>query len=76
MDELLQQLISRLRGMWHRRWVGLAVAWIIGLVAVGIALRIPERYEASARVYVQRGLQALKLLEEQKAPEEPWNRPR
>src|SRR5947209_16717050 len=52
MDELLQQLISRLRGMWHRRWIGLAVAWIIGLVAVGIALRIPERYEASARVYV------------------------
>lgn len=52
MDELLQQIISRLRGMWHRRWIGLAVAWIIGIVAVGIALRIPERYEASARVYV------------------------
>jgi protein tyrosine kinase modulator len=52
MDELLQQLIDRLRGMWHRRWIGLAVAWIIGIVAVGIALRIPERYEASARVYV------------------------
>ena len=52
MDELLQQLIGRLRGMWHRRWIGLAVAWIVGIVAVGIALRIPERYEASARVYV------------------------
>jgi hypothetical protein len=37
MDELLQQIISRLRGMWHRRWIGLAVAWIIGIVAVGIA---------------------------------------
>ena len=52
MDELLQQLIGRLRGMWHRRWIGLAVAWIVGIVAVGIALRIPERYEATARVYV------------------------
>ncbi len=52
MDELLQQLIGRLRGMWHRRWIGLAVAWIVGIVAVGVALRIPERYEASARVYV------------------------
>jgi len=52
MDELLQQIISRLRGMWHRRWIGLGVAWIVGIVAVGIALRIPERYEASARVYV------------------------
>ncbi len=52
MDELLQQLVARLRGMWHRRWIGLAVAWIVGIVAVGVALRIPERYEASARVYV------------------------
>src|SRR5215471_3483381 len=52
MDELLQHLMGRLRGMWHRRWIGLAVAWVIGLVAVGIAFRIPEKYEASARVYV------------------------
>src|SRR5215471_20865234 len=52
MDELLQHLTGRLRGMWHRRWIGLAVAWVIGLIAVGIALRIPEKYEASARVYV------------------------
>lgn len=52
MDELLEQIISRLRGMWHRRWIGLAVAWIVGIVAVGVALRIPEKYEASARVYV------------------------
>ena len=52
MDELLQQLLARLRGMWHRRWIGLAVAWIVAVVAVGVALRIPERYEATARVYV------------------------
>ncbi len=52
MDELLQQLIGRLRGMWHRRWIGLATAWIVGIIAVGVAMRIPERYEASARVYV------------------------
>ncbi len=52
MDELLRQLIGRLRGMWHRRWIGLAVAWVVGILAVGVALRIPEKYEASARVYV------------------------
>ncbi len=52
MDELLEQLIARLRGMWHRRWIGLAVAWIVGVIAVGVAFRIPEKYEATARVYV------------------------
>ena len=38
--------------MWHRRWIGLAAAWIVAIVAVTVALRIPDRYEASARVYV------------------------
>lgn len=52
MDELLQQALSVLRGMWHRRWIGLGAAWIAAIVGVTAALRIPERYEASARVYV------------------------
>src|SRR5690349_15412329 len=52
MHELLHQLLAHGRGMWHRRWVGLAAAWIVGIVAVSIVYRIPEKYEASARVYV------------------------
>ena len=38
--------------MWHRRWIGLAAAWIVAVVAIVVVYRIPERYEASARVYV------------------------
>jgi polysaccharide chain length determinant protein (PEP-CTERM system associated) len=52
MDELLQRLLVYLRAMWHRRWIGLAVAWIVAMIAVAIAFRIPEKFEASARVYV------------------------
>src|SRR5690242_4547414 len=52
MQELLQQALALARGMWHRRWVGLAVAWIAALIGIAIVYRIPERYEASARVYV------------------------
>jgi polysaccharide chain length determinant protein (PEP-CTERM system associated) len=52
MDDLLQRLQTYLRGMWHRRWIGLAAAWIAAIVGITIALRVPERYEASARVYV------------------------
>ena len=63
MDELLHQLLIRLRGMWHRRWIGLAAAWIAAIVGVGIALRIPDRYEASARVYVDTQTLLRPLLE-------------
>jgi len=38
--------------MWHRRWIGLIAAWLVGIIAVAVVYRIPERYEASARVYV------------------------
>jgi polysaccharide chain length determinant protein (PEP-CTERM system associated) len=52
MKELLDLASTYLRGMWHRRWIGLIAAWLVGIIAVAVALRIPERYEASARVYV------------------------
>ena len=38
--------------MWHRRWIGLAAAWFAAIVGVAVVYRIPEKYEASARVYV------------------------
>lgn len=52
MDELILQALAALRGMWHRRWYGLAAAWIVAIIAVSVALRVPERFEASARVFV------------------------
>jgi polysaccharide chain length determinant protein (PEP-CTERM system associated) len=52
MDELLQRALGYLRGMWHRRSLGLAAAWLVAVVAVTIIYRIPDKYEASARVYV------------------------
>src|SRR6476619_2150115 len=63
MDELIHRILTRLRGMWHRRWIGLAAAWIAAIVGVSVALRIPDRYEASARVYVDTQTLLRPLLE-------------
>jgi len=52
MNELIQRVLASLRGMWHRRWIGLAAAWVAAIVCVAAAYRIPERFEANARVYV------------------------
>ncbi|MEF8719543.1 MAG: Wzz/FepE/Etk N-terminal domain-containing protein [Candidatus Accumulibacter necessarius] len=52
MDELLRQAITLLRGMWQRRWLAIVVAWIVGVASVAAVLAIPDKYEASARVYV------------------------
>jgi polysaccharide chain length determinant protein (PEP-CTERM system associated) len=52
MDEFLRQALSILRGVWRRRWFGLAVAWGVAVLGAVVLLRIPDRYEASARVFV------------------------
>src|SRR5438552_5329782 len=52
MNDLYRELLDHLRGMWHRRWVGLGVAWLAVVVGIAIVYRIPEKYEATARVYV------------------------
>lgn len=52
MLDLLQLVTVYLRGMWNRRWIGLAVAWIGAVIGMAYVWRTPDRYEASARVYV------------------------
>jgi polysaccharide chain length determinant protein (PEP-CTERM system associated) len=52
MDDLLRQAITLLQGMWQRRWIGLATAWIVGIAGVVAVMRMPDVYEASARIYV------------------------
>lgn len=52
MDELLAQAAAIGRAMWRRRWIGLVVAWIAAVVGALAVMRVPDRYEATARVYV------------------------
>ena len=52
MDDLIRQAMVALRGMWQRRWIGLAAAWIVAIAGTIAVLRIPDKYEASARIYV------------------------
>lgn len=52
MDDLIRQLTSTLQAMWKHRWLGVAIAWLAAAAgAVAIAL-FPNKYEASARIYV------------------------
>lgn len=52
MDLLVAQVLLVLRRMWKYRWPGLLVAWIGGVVGAIITFTVPNRYEASARIYV------------------------
>ena len=52
MDEVIKQLLGYARGMWKFRWPSQLVAWVVALIGVVLVYRIPDQYEASARIYV------------------------
>ncbi len=52
MQAIVQQLLAALRGMWTFRWPALIVAWVVAVVGAVVVWKIPDQYEASARIYV------------------------
>jgi len=52
MDELLAQFYVYIKGIWKYRWVSMALAWIIALAGWFTVCKLPDNYEASARIYV------------------------
>lgn len=52
MHELVDQLLSHVRATWRYRWIAVAVAWLVALAGWVVVYKLPNRYEASARVYV------------------------
>lgn len=52
MDEMYRQMLITLRGMWRYRWLGLSTAWVLAPIAILIIIFIPDKYEASTRIYV------------------------
>src|SRR5882762_3753916 len=52
MHELADQLLSHLRAIWHYRWYAVGFAWIIASGGWTVVYLTPNRYEASARVFV------------------------
>jgi polysaccharide chain length determinant protein (PEP-CTERM system associated) len=52
MDDIVRQVLGIARGMWKFRWPALIVAWVVALAGSAFVMRIPDQYEASARIYV------------------------
>ncbi len=52
MQEIYSQILARLSVMWRRRWWAVTVAWVVCLAGWVIVARVPDVYEASARLYV------------------------
>ena len=52
MNDVFVQIVSYLQGIWRRRWYMLAVAWLVCGAGWTAVASLPDRYESSARIYV------------------------
>ena len=52
MDEILEQVLSYLRGIWRQRWYALGAAWLICLGGWAFTYTVSDKYQSSARVYI------------------------
>lgn len=52
MDEIVAKAFEVAHAMWRRRWAALITAWVVAGVCVVLVMSLHDRYEASARVYV------------------------
>lgn len=51
-DEAVATIWRLIRALRRRRWLAVAIAWTIAIAAALVVSRWPDRYEATARIYV------------------------
>jgi len=52
MQEIIQQILNYLRGIWRFRWYAMLLAWVIPIIGWVVIAKIPDQYQANARVLV------------------------
>ncbi|MGB5569760.1 MAG: chain length-determining protein, partial [Sedimenticolaceae bacterium] len=52
MHEVVVLLLRYARGTWRFRWWMLGIAWAVSIVGWSVVAKLPDQFEASARVFV------------------------
>jgi len=52
MNELILLLKNHIRSAWRFRWSALMIAWLVALVGWGLVFITPDKYQSTAKVFV------------------------
>ncbi|MBF0266074.1 MAG: hypothetical protein HQL46_12450 [Gammaproteobacteria bacterium] len=52
MDEILDQVVGYLKGIWHKRWYGMVIIWLISISGWVYVYQLPDQYESKAKIYI------------------------
>ena len=63
MQGILAEVLTQLRAIWNRRWLTLAIAWIVCLIVWTVVITLPDRFQARASVFVDTATALRPVLE-------------
>ncbi|MBE7527594.1 chain length-determining protein [Betaproteobacteria bacterium PRO4] len=52
MSDLIAQLLVYIKGIWKYRWISVVTAWVVAVAGWFFVYKLPDNYQASARIYV------------------------
>lgn len=52
MEELINQMLSGIKGIWKYRWHAIVVMWLVAILGWIKVITMPDDYQTSARVFV------------------------
>ncbi len=52
MYEIIEQIKDYIRGIWLNRWYITWIAWLICIIGWFVVIRMPDQYDASAKIYI------------------------
>ncbi|MEO8417237.1 MAG: XrtA system polysaccharide chain length determinant [Methylophilaceae bacterium] len=52
MEDLKNQLLPYIKGIWQYRWHGAIIIWVVAIAGWLVVYKLPESYKSSARIYV------------------------
>src|SRR5258708_23525528 len=52
MDAIRALIMEKAAAMWRRRWYGALAVWVVCLAGWAVVMYLPNRYETTARIYV------------------------
>jgi len=52
MKETLTEVVLQIRSVWRYRWYAMMIVWLVTIIGWAVVIITPDRYESSARVFV------------------------
>jgi len=52
MQDIIGEIRIYILGVWQRRWLGISICWLVGLIGAYSVYTMPDQYVSSARIYV------------------------